>query len=118
MSDIPTPSRVTLVASRILEIFDVSEAEARELATGIVLHAEGWGGVDLPVIEWDREVTNRFGVRLKWRSDVARERFLKDKQATAAAYESYIRARKKSLTRRQSQRRDRSRRVLRIELPT
>lgn len=94
MTEIPTPARVSLVALRIFEVFDVSEVEARELATGLVMHAEGWGGIDLPPIDWDEEVKKRFGERLKWRSDDTRQRFLQEKKMTITAYESYIRARK------------------------
>lgn len=94
MSQSPTPSSVALVARIVVETFEVTETEARENAEGLVMLAEGWSGVGATPADWVLEVKEHFGGRLKWRSEVIRQRFLDDKRATAVAYESYIRARK------------------------
>ena len=94
MTQYPTPSSVALVARIIAETFDVTEAAARENAEGLVMLAEGWGGVGAAPVDWNLQVKKHFGERLKWKSEVFRQRFLDDKKSTFAAYESYIRARK------------------------
>ena len=83
-----------MVAGIVLKTFEVTEAEARENAEGLVMLAEGWGGVGASPMDWTLEVKKHFGSRLKWRSEAVRQCFLDDKKANFAAYESYIRARK------------------------
>jgi hypothetical protein len=83
-----------LVARIIAQTFEVTEAEARENANGLVALAEGWGGAGASPLDWDLQVKKHFGERLKWKSELVRQRFLEDKKVTAAAYENYIRARK------------------------
>ena len=94
MSQLPTSSSVALVARIIVETFDVTEADARENAEGLVALAEGWGGAGAVPADWSHEVKKHFGGRLKWRSDLVRTQFLEEKKTTVSAYESYIRARK------------------------
>ncbi len=94
MNQYPTPSSVALVARIIAATFDVTEVEARENAEGLVILAEDWGGIGAAPLDWDLQVKKHFGGRLKWRSEMVRQKFLDDKKVTIAAYESYIRARK------------------------
>jgi hypothetical protein len=94
MSQFPTASSVTLVTRIVAETFDVTEVEARANAGGLVALADGWGGVGPATSDWTFEVKKYFGERLKWRSEVDRQRFLDQKKVTIAAYESYIRVRK------------------------
>lgn len=92
----PTPSSVALVTGIIAETFDVTESEARENAGGLVMLAEGWGGVGAAPLDWELLVKKHFGERLKWKSELVRHRFLDGKKSTIAAYERLISARKRS----------------------
>jgi hypothetical protein len=90
----PTPSTVATVAFIIFATFEISEADAREEASGMVLLAEGWGGNSGTGLKWDEIVRTKFAGRLKWRSERARKDFMDGKSQTTEAYENYIRARK------------------------
>jgi len=94
MTNSPSSSSVALVARMIFDIFDVTEKEAQEGATGLVALAEGWGGAGAAPLDWATEIKKHFGTRLKWRSEIIHQRFLDDKKKTITAYESYIQARK------------------------
>jgi hypothetical protein len=88
----PASSSVSLVARMIFDIFDVTEKEAQDSATGLVALAEGWGGVGAAPHDWSTEIKKHFGARLKWRSEIIHQQFLDDKKKTITAYESYIQA--------------------------
>jgi hypothetical protein len=76
----------------ILEIFDVAEAEARDIAAGLVLLAEGWGSPETaPHVDWSYHLKKDLGERLKWRSETERERFARDRRKNFKTYEDYIR---------------------------
>ena len=66
----------------------------RENAEGLVVLAEGWGGIGAAPQDWDLQIKKHFGGRLKWKSETVRQKFIDDKKATGTAYESYIRSKK------------------------
>jgi hypothetical protein len=91
----PTNSAtVAIVARLISETFVISEADALEKASGLVTLAEGWGGAGASAINWADEIMKRYGDLLDWRSESSKLEFLRGRNATAKAYEAYIRARK------------------------
>lgn len=76
-----------------MDTFEVSENEARELAQGLVALAEGWGDVRSSSIDWKRAVIKRLDGKKKWKSETARQEFLRTRSATVSAYERLIRPR-------------------------
>jgi hypothetical protein len=97
VSDIPSPPLVAEVQELILKTFDVSEQEAHDRASGLVLLAEGWGSPELaPGLDWAYKVKKRLGAELRWRSDAEREKFRMDQEQRHRDYEAYIQRGKRS----------------------
>jgi hypothetical protein len=91
MSDSPSSSLVSRVQGLIMETFDVSEQEAHDRASGLVLLAEGWGSPEAaPNLDWAYRVKKDLGDKLRWRSETEREKFVQTRQHSYDAYEAYI----------------------------
>src|SRR5262245_38315623 len=66
------------VQGLIFETFDVSQERAQDLAAELVSLAEGWGSPEIAAqTDWPYRIRKDLGEtrKLKWRSDVEREKF-------------------------------------------
>lgn len=90
MNDDSLEPLIARVRGIILNLFDVSEAEANEHATGLALLATGWGGDNAYGLDWIYRVKKELGERLKWKSQAERGRFEAERKASIDSYEAYI----------------------------
>jgi hypothetical protein len=79
------------VQALITDVFDVSEREAHDWASGLVWLAEGWGSPETaPHLDWAYRVKKDLGDKLRWRLEAERERFARERQHSYDAYEAYV----------------------------
>tara|TARA_B100000614_G_scaffold253781_1_gene268171 strand:- start:992 stop:1291 length:300 start_codon:yes stop_codon:yes gene_type:complete len=81
---------ITRVASIIYNVFDVSEKEAFEMASGKVILADGWGGKEGTQVDWQYRVRKDFGEKHAWRSEEEKKKFYEQIQTRYDAYEVMI----------------------------
>jgi hypothetical protein len=95
MSTFPTSALVSRVQLLIIETFDVSEHEARNLAGGLVSLAEGWGSPEAAAqLDWTYRVKKDLGEKLRWRSEDERTRFETSEKQKYAAWDAFISGRR------------------------
>ena len=99
MSIFPITPLVRHVQRLIVETFDVSEQQAQEYAAEMVALAEGWGSPEIAAqTDWPYRIRKDLGEtrKLKWRSEVEREKFEAAQKQKYAEWDAIIRTKRRA----------------------
>ena len=81
MSEFPTHSLVAKIQAIILATFELSQQDADTYASSFAMLAEDWGSKESAAqLDWQYRVRKELGQKLRWKSEVEREKFFSEQQ--------------------------------------